>query len=180
MKCPCSRKTGLFVVALVVMSLSLTGCFGGGGGIVSYTVSGTVVDGDGTGIDGVVIVVTGGRSTTATTGNGGEYVLTGLTGTCTLTPELHSVFDPVSRTVSWQALVSISREPSSMSNPAYTLTVDNGTGSGEIAEGDTVTITADVPEPGQAFDMWISSEGGALMMCTLSLLDSPCLAMQSP
>ena len=65
--CPVLEETGLFVVALVVMSLSLTGCFGGGGGIVSYTVSGAVVDGDGMGIDGVVIVVTGGR-VTATTG----------------------------------------------------------------------------------------------------------------
>jgi hypothetical protein len=163
MKCPCSRKTGLFVVALVVMSLSLTGCFGGGGGIVSYTVSGTVVDGDGTGIDGVVIVVTGGRSTTATTGNGGEYVLTGLTGTCTLTPELHGyVFDPVSRTVSVASTgVDFTGTVEHVEPSVYTLTVDNGTGSGEIAEGDTVTITADVPEPGQAFDMWISSEGGS-------------------
>lgn len=163
MNCPCFRRAAVLIVALVVMSLSLTGCFGGGGGTVSYTVSGAVVDADGMGIDGVAIVVTGGRSTTAATGNGGEYVLTGLTGTCTLTPELDGyVFDPEGRTVSVASTgVSFTGTVEHVEPSVYTLTVENGTGSGEIAEGDTVTITADVPGPGQAFHMWISSGGGS-------------------
>lgn len=163
MNCPCFRRAAVLIVALVVMSLSLTGCFGGGGGTVSYTVSGAVVDADGMGIDGVAIVVTGGRSTTATTGNGGEYVLTGLTGTCTLTPELDGyVFGPESRTVSAASTgVNFTGTVEHVEPSVYTLTVENGTGSGEIAQGNTVTISADVPGLDKAFDMWISSEGGS-------------------
>ena len=37
---------------------------------------------------------------------------------------------------------------------AYLLTVENGSGSGTYAVGDTVTITADAPLAGQEFDVW--------------------------
>jgi hypothetical protein len=52
----------------------------------SYAVSGEVVDENGYGIAGVDIVVTGCKSLMTTTDDDGEYSVTGLTGTCTLTP----------------------------------------------------------------------------------------------
>ena len=55
-------KTGCCIIALVVLALSLTGCFGGGGDSKSYTASGKVVDGNSDGIDGVKLVVTGVRT----------------------------------------------------------------------------------------------------------------------
>ena len=82
------RKVGCFIIALVVLSLSLAGCVGGGGGSKADIASGKVVDGNGDGIDSVKILVTGGTSITTTTAKGGEYALTGLTGICTLTPIL--------------------------------------------------------------------------------------------
>lgn len=159
MRC-CSRKTGLFIVALVVISLSLTGCLGGG--IKSYTVSGVVADGNGDGIDGVEIAVTGGKSTTTTTANGGKYVLIGLTGTCTLTPKLDGyTFSPSSNAVS-KAITGINFtgtvEP--IEPDVYALAVENGTGGGEYAEGAIVTISANVPESSKAFDKWTTSGGG--------------------
>lgn len=43
-----------------------------------------------------------------------------------------------------------------LSNPAYTLTVANGSGSGDYSEGGLVTITADSPAEGQKFFIWTS------------------------
>jgi hypothetical protein len=95
------RKIGCSIIALMVLALSLTGCIGGGGGSKAYTASGKVVDGNGDGIDGVKILVTGGKSTTTVTTNGGKYALTGLTGICTLTPSLEGyTFEPNNREIS--------------------------------------------------------------------------------
>ena len=41
----------------------------------------------------------------------------------------------------------------------YTLTVENGTGSGTYAFGEQVTITANAPEEGKVFSNWTSPEG---------------------
>jgi len=41
----------------------------------------------------------------------------------------------------------------------YTLTVNNGTGSGEFAVGATITITADDPAAGKVFDKWTTGDG---------------------
>lgn len=41
----------------------------------------------------------------------------------------------------------------------YAVTVNNGTGSGEFAEGDSVTITADEPEEGKQFKEWTGVDG---------------------
>lgn len=43
----------------------------------------------------------------------------------------------------------------------YTLTVNNGSGGGEYAAGAEISITAEAPSSDQAFDKWISSNGGA-------------------
>ena len=51
-------RSSIFVLLLV--SLTLTGCVGGGGG-KGYTVSGKVIDENGKGIAGVEIAVAGGK-----------------------------------------------------------------------------------------------------------------------
>jgi len=43
--------------------------------------------------------------------------------------------------------------------PTYTVTVNNGTGGGEYAEGAEVTITANAPETGKQFKEWTGIEG---------------------
>ena len=44
-------------------------------------------------------------------------------------------------------------------NPTYTLTVENGTGSGDYAEGASVKITANDPETGKVFKEWTGTDG---------------------
>ncbi len=160
----CFKMTGFYIVALVVISLSITGCFGGGGSRKSYTVSGKAVDGNGDGIDGVKIVVTGGKSTTTTTKNGGKYVLTGLTGICILTPVLEGyTFEPNNREVSKASTnVEFTGTMKPIELEINTLTVENGTGGGDYAEGAMVNISADAPEEsGKVFDKWTTSGGGS-------------------
>ena len=43
----------------------------------------------------------------------------------------------------------------------YTLTVNSGSGGGEYGAGAEISITAEAPSSDQAFDKWISSNGGA-------------------
>jgi uncharacterized repeat protein (TIGR02543 family) len=164
MKHFCLGKAGCCIIAFVVLSLTLTGCIGGGGGSKSYTASGKVVDGNGDGIDGVKILVTGSKSATTTTKNGGEYALTGLTGICTLTPILEGyTFEPNNREISKaNTNVEFTGTMKPIEPKVNTLTVENGTGGGDYAEGATVNISADAPEKsGKVFDKWTTSGGGS-------------------
>ena len=163
MKHFCFRKTGCCIIALLVLSLGLTGCVGGGGGSNSYSASGKVVDGNGDGIDGVNILVTGGKSATITTKNGGEYRLAGLTGICTLTPILEGyTFEPANREISKASInVGFTGTMKPIEPEANILTVENGTGGGNYVAGATVRLSADVPEEsGKVFDQWTTSGGG--------------------
>ncbi|MCL1914338.1 MAG: InlB B-repeat-containing protein [Eubacteriaceae bacterium] len=45
--------------------------------------------------------------------------------------------------------------------PAYKLTVNGGTGSGDYAAGQTVTLTANAAQAGKTFDKWTTSNGGS-------------------
>jgi hypothetical protein len=158
------RKIGCSIIALMVLALSLTGCIGGGGGSKAYTASGKVVDGNGDGIDGVKILVTGGKSTTTVTANGGKYALTGLTGICTLTPSLEGyTFEPNNREISKASTkVEFIGTTKPIEPEVNTLTVENGTGGGDYAEGATVNISANAPdESGKVFDKWTTSGGGS-------------------
>ena len=157
------RKTACCIIALVVLALSLTGCVGGGGGSKAYTASGKVVDGNGNGIDGVKILVTGGKSTTTVTANGGKYALTGLAGICTLTPILEGyTFEPNNREISKASTnVEFTGTMKPIEPEVNTLTVENGTGGGDYAEGATVNISANAPESGKVFDKWTTSGGGS-------------------
>ena len=157
------KMTGWYIIALVVLSSSLAGCVGGSGGSKPYTVSGKVVDENGDGIDGVTILVTGGKSATTTTEDGGEYGLTGLTNTCTLTPVLEGYsFEPSNKAVSkTSANVDFTGTIIPIEPEINTLTVTNGIGSGDYAEGATVNISANAPESGRVFDKWTTSGGGS-------------------
>lgn len=156
------KKTVSYLIALMVLALSITGCIGGDGSSKPYTVSGRVVDGNGDGIDGVKILVTGGKSTTTTTANGGKYALTGLTGICTLTPSLAGyTFEPNNRETS-KASTNVEFTGSPIKPKLNTFTVENGTGGGDYAEGATVNISANAPKDhGKAFDKWTTSGGGS-------------------
>ena len=160
----CFKKTVSYLIVLMVLALSITGCIGGDGSSRPYTVSGRVVDGNGDGIDGVKILVTGGKSTTTTTANGGKYALTGLTGICTLTPSLAGyTFQPNNRETSKTSTnVEFTGTVIPIEPELNTLTVENGTGGGDYAEGATVNISANAPEDhGKAFDKWTTSGGGS-------------------
>jgi hypothetical protein len=72
----CENKTSLVckLVRLLIVASLLGGCVSGGGGSGFYSISGTVADEEGNPIDGVEIVVTGGKNTTTITASGGEGV----------------------------------------------------------------------------------------------------------
>ena len=158
-----ARLLHLFIGLLIVASL-FAGCVGGSGGSGSYSISGTVVDSDGNAIDGVKIVVTGGKSTTTTTANGGKFTLTGLTGTCVLTPSLDGyAFEPKSSQVT-KASTNVRFVGTAELPELYALAVENGTGGGEYTGGTAVTIRANAPtELGQVFDKWTTSGGGSFV-----------------
>ena len=44
----------------------------------------------------------------------------------------------------------------------FTVTVENGTGSGEYASGETVKVVADAPQEGYMFDKWVSVDNQGL------------------
>ena len=50
----------------------------------------------------------------------------------------------------------------------YTVTINNGSGSGEYAQGDTVTITADAPDPGEEFAGWVVVSGEVTLASAIS------------
>ena len=158
-----ARLLHLFIGLLIVASL-VAGCVGGGGGSGSYSISGTVVDSDGNAIDGVEIVVTGGKSTTTTTANGGKFALTSLTGTCVLAPNLDGyAFEPKSSQVT-KASTNVRFVGTAELPELYALAVENGTGGGEYTGGTAVTIRANAPtELGQVFDKWTTSGGGSFV-----------------
>lgn len=151
------QKDVSYVVVLVVVSLSLTGCFGGSR---SHTVSGEVVPENGHGIAGVEIVVTGGKRLVTTTDDGGEYVFTGLTDICTLVPFLDGyTCEPTQITVTKERNNTNFIE-TAIPVEEFNLVLENGVGGRDYAAGTAVTISANAPEEsGKAFDKWITSGG---------------------
>lgn len=148
----------IFVLVVLFLLLTFTGCAGGS---KPFTISGKVVNGNGDGIDGVSIVVTGGKSVKATTGIDGKYVLTSLTGTCTLTPILEGyTFDPKNIEVTGES-ANKNFTGTRVEPKVSTLTVVNGAGSGDYAEGAIVAISANAPESGKVFGTWTANNGGS-------------------
>ena len=98
----------------------------------------------------------------------GDRVTTEPTAACTATDTNTTGTFPI--TFSGAVLTNggsyeISYQPGTLTITAqstYTMTVNGGTGGGEYAEGDTVTITATVPN-GQRFTGWTVNEGGVTL-----------------
>jgi len=125
----------------------------GGTAPTTYSISGTV---SGDVQQGVAVAVDATHS--ATTDANGNYTISGLAdGTYTVTPTLAGyTFTPAtaSATVSGADVTGIDfTAASSGGGTQYTLTVNDGTGSGQYAENDSVNISATVPA-GQVFDAW--------------------------
>ena len=56
-------------------------------------------------------------------------------------------------------IIKMTYEVPAASAPTYTVTVNNGTGSGDYAEGASVTITANAPDTGKQFKEWTTEDG---------------------
>jgi len=118
----------------------------------TFSISGTVT---GDIQQGVTVAVDATHS--ATTDASGNYTISGLAdGTYTVTPTITGyTFTPAtaSATVSGADVTGVDFTSTQNAAPKFTLTVNNGTGSGEYAQGETVNISATVPS-GQVFDAW--------------------------
>ena len=94
---------------------------------------------------------------------------------CTITPPEGKVFNGWSLEMGWSGETITSLTPAQTARgylqlyatwktddggeTKYTLTVNNGTGSGEYAEGEVVTITADPAAQGKMFYRWEGADG---------------------
>ena len=119
---------------------------------VTYSITGTV---SGDIQQGVTVAVDATHS--AVTDASGNYTISGLAdGTYTVIPTLAGyTFTPAtaSATVAGADVTGVNFSSAQNAAPQFTLTVNNGTGSGQYAENDSVTISAAVPA-GQVFDAW--------------------------
>jgi subtilisin family serine protease len=117
-----------------------------GGGTVTYSISGTVSAGSGTGLAGVVVSAGGASATTTSTG---AYTLTGLAnGSYTLTPSLSGyTFTPASRSVTVNG-ASVSGQNFSASP------VDGGVqtyvNEADVAIGDRATVDSPIVVSGRS------------------------------
>jgi len=118
----------------------------------TYSISGTI---SGDIKSGVSVAVDATHS--ATTDASGNYTISGLVdGAYTVTPTLTGyTFTPstANATVTGADVTGINFTSTQNAAPKFTLTVNNGTGSGQYAENDSVTISATVPA-GKIFDAW--------------------------
>ena len=117
----------------------------------TFSISGTV-----TGDVTENITVTLNDGTVTQTEADGSYIFAGLSnGTYTVTPSLSGyTFTPAnaSATISGSDVTGINFTSVAVPN-TYTLTVNNGTGSGDYTENSVVEITAVIPS-GKVFDTW--------------------------
>jgi len=121
---------------------------------VSYNISGTVTE-NGSGLGGVTVSVDA-THTAITEANGNFTINSVPEGAHTVTPMLvNYTFSPASASVSLSGgdLNGINFTASQIPPDKYQLTVNQGSGSGEYIENDSVNISASVPAA-QIFDKW--------------------------
>jgi surface protein len=114
-----------------------------GGSVPSYSISGTVTG------DTVENIKISAGIASAITDAGGNYTITGLAdGTYTVIPELTNVtFSPVNTdvTINGGDVTQIDFTSSGTPIVKYTLTVNNGSNSGDYEKDEIINISADVP-----------------------------------
>jgi len=116
-----------------------------------YSISGTIIDNAGVPVPSITLTADSGES--ATTDINGKYSFTNLlNGYHTITPTLaNSVFTP--------AITSLLVNNANLTNINFTvarthsLTINNGTGSGDYKEGETIKIAPALPD-GMIFTEW--------------------------
>ncbi len=116
--------------------LSWTAPADGGGTITSYEYQ----------QDGGAWTTTGGTTT--------SYTVTGLTNGIEYSFKVRAVNAMGAGAASSANTATPAATPST-----YLVTVNSGTGSGDFAEGATVSITAGAPETGKVFDKWTTTDG---------------------
>lgn len=115
----------------------------GGGGVVTFDITGQINDASGSGLDGVTVTLTGDASDSVVTAGGGLYEFTGLNpGSYTVTPtKAGYTFDPTSAAVTIVGTDKIATTMAAVWNIAGTI-LD---GASPIA-GVTVTLTGDASD----------------------------------
>jgi len=107
----------------------------------TYSITGTINDADGNGLDGVTVTLTGDASDSTTTSGGGAYEFTGLSaGSYTVTPTKAGLtFNPTSAAVT---ITTADKTATTMASVwAITGTINDSAGAG--LSGVTVTLSGD-------------------------------------
>ncbi len=125
----------------------------GSGAQRTYTVTVNSGTGSGTYVEGAAVTITatvpgGQRFTSWTVNEGGVTLADASSATTTFIMPAQAV--------------TVTANFENIPAPTYLVTVNGGTGGGEYAEGDTVTITATIPS-GQRFTGWTVNEGGVTL-----------------
>lgn len=130
------------------------------GGVATYTISGTINDSAGAGLDGVTITLTGDASDSTTTAGGGAYSFSGLVdGSYTVTPtKSGSTFSPTSDAVTVSGGNATADTMAQVWQITGTINDDDGAG----YDGVTVTLSGD------ASDSDTTAGGGAYAFTGLS------------
>jgi predicted small secreted protein len=171
------KRSNIVIIVLVLVTLFLTGCTGGGGGKPQdYSVSGKIVDSNGNGIPNVTLGFSGSFGV-ATTDNNGKWSKVGLNGNVTITPVKDGwTFETkkVTKADSNVNFIGIRR-----TYPVVVTTSGEGKVNQEVAvsasstqyeHGTQVKLTA-VPETGWRFSHWEGDLTGSTNPATI-LVDS--------
>ena len=171
------KRSNIVIIVLVLVTLFLTGCTGGGGGKPQdYSVSGKIVDSNGNGIPNVTLGFSGSFGV-ATTDNNGKWSKVGLNGNVTITPVKDGwTFETkkVTKADSNVNFIGIRR-----TYPVVVTTSGEGKVNQEVAvsasstqyeHGTQVQLTA-VPETGWRFSHWEGDLTGSTNPATI-LVDS--------
>lgn len=167
------KRHSTILVILLLVTLLLTGCIGGGTSKPTYSVSGKVIDGEGVGIPEVTLGFSGDFGI-ATTDNDGQWSKEGLDGTVTITPAKDGWSFESRQVTKTDSKVNFTGTKKAY--PLTVLTTGEGTVNEEIVvaptqsteyeHGTRVQLTA-VPETGWLFSHWESDLEGSTNPATI-------------